>query len=50
MDDINTLAYDLQTSDPDVCSICGASPQTVQCNNADCWDRITNDERTDDED
>lgn len=50
MDDIDTLAYDLVTSDPDVCSVCGASPQTAECNNADCWWRRVNNERADDED
>ncbi len=48
MDDINW--NDTPADYSDKCSICGAEPMTAQCNNADCWDRITNDERTDDED
>jgi len=49
MDDIDQGAYDLVTSDPDVCSICGAEPMTALCNNADCWDRVVDNEPTEDD-
>lgn len=34
----------------DKCDVCGAEPMTVQCNNADCWDRVVDNEPTEDED
>lgn len=47
MDDIDQGAYDLITSDPDKCSICGAEPMTTNCNNANCWEDAVDDESWD---